>query len=249
MLKYLRYIYTVFKYFGIDFKRFFFSVKNLPSFVFDILKFTREKEINKITPILNEKNFTTLDKHLFQIDLNVAKRIYKSNPLEHLDVGSRVEGLVSSLASFRKIDVLDIRPFINNEENINFIKGDILKIDTNSNKKYDSISSIGGPIAHAGLGRYGDKIDVDGDKKTIKVLSDLLKSNGTLYLGIHTGKNEINFNSHRTYEISNLKNMLKKNNLEVKEIFSFDSNAISENNKDYNHNSDYFISILICKKE
>ncbi|MEO6633724.1 MAG: hypothetical protein ABIN13_18425 [Mucilaginibacter sp.] len=41
--------------------------------------------------------------HYFHQDLLIASRIFQNNPLTHVDVGSRVDGFVAHVASFRKI--------------------------------------------------------------------------------------------------------------------------------------------------
>lgn len=38
------------------------------------------------------------------------KHIFDSSPQRHLDVGSRIDGFVAHVASFREIEVIDIRP-------------------------------------------------------------------------------------------------------------------------------------------
>ena len=36
--------------------------------------------------------------------------IYAARPEKHVDVGSRVDGFVAHVASFREIEVFDVRP-------------------------------------------------------------------------------------------------------------------------------------------
>jgi len=130
----------------------------------------------------------------------VSKKIYESNPSSHLDIGSRVDGLVAHLASFRKLDFLDVRSVDTSpHENINSIKKNIMNLDTsNFDKKYDSISSIG-VISHVGLGRYGDEIDPHGHIKAIKSITKLLDKNGTIYVMVPVGKKRTEFNAHRVF--------------------------------------------------
>ncbi len=49
-------------------------------------------------------------RHYFHQDLLLANRIFKARPRNHVDVGSRVDGFVAHVASFRPIEVLDLRP-------------------------------------------------------------------------------------------------------------------------------------------
>jgi hypothetical protein len=45
--------------------------------------------------------------HYFHQDLLVASFIQKSSPERHIDVGSRIDGFVAHVASFRKIEILE----------------------------------------------------------------------------------------------------------------------------------------------
>src|ERR1700752_4310950 len=47
--------------------------------------------------------------HYFYQDLMVAQKISERKPRKHLDVGSRIDGFVAHVASFREVEVLDIR--------------------------------------------------------------------------------------------------------------------------------------------
>lgn len=46
----------------------------------------------------------------FLQDLTVARWIRDAAPTRHVDVGSRIDGFVANVATFREIEVLDIRP-------------------------------------------------------------------------------------------------------------------------------------------
>ena len=163
-----------------------------------------------------------------------------------MDIGSRVDGLVAHVASFRKIDVLDIRELrISYKKNISVITKDLLEINS-SEIRYDSISSVG-CIAHIGLGRYGDKIDVEGDKKALKIISKILNENGMLYLAVPTGKEKVVFNSHRQYNYQNFKKMLNEENLHVLRTILIDDKAeISE--KYFYENNEIAYTLFVCKK-
>ena len=242
----LKLIYRITKYIGLDLKILFSFISNFPNYILDMIKFRKHQKIHSIFPILTEKNFTQFDKHLFQLDLITAQEIFKNKPLNHLDIGSRVDGLVAHVASFRKIDVLDIREFnISHKSNINIITNDLLEIDT-SKINYESISSVG-CIAHIGLGRYGDKIDVHGDKKALKIISKILNDEGILYLAVPTGKEKVVFNSHRQYNYKKFKNMLNRENLDV--LRSILINEKAEISDEYTkENNEIAYTLFICKK-
>src|SRR5438132_13442562 len=47
--------------------------------------------------------------HYFHQDLWAARRIYLRPPRRHIDVGSRIDGFVAHLLTFRDVEVLDVR--------------------------------------------------------------------------------------------------------------------------------------------
>tara|TARA_B100001093_G_C26838731_1_gene1019547 strand:+ start:479 stop:1270 length:792 start_codon:yes stop_codon:yes gene_type:complete len=134
----------------------------------------------------------------FHQDLLVAGYIFKNNPKRHVDVGSRVDGFVAHVASFRKIEVLDIRPQPeSSHKNIQYKKADLM---TSQNiEKTDSISCLHA-IEHFGMGRYGDKIDVEGHIKGINNLVNLVREGGVLYISFPIGiADQVHFNAHRVF--------------------------------------------------
>ena len=47
--------------------------------------------------------------HYFHQDLYIAQKIFRKAPAKHVDVGSRIDGFVAHVASFRELEVLDLR--------------------------------------------------------------------------------------------------------------------------------------------
>ncbi len=45
----------------------------------------------------------------FWQDLLVARKIFEANPKKHVDIGSRVDGFAAHVASFRDIEVFDVK--------------------------------------------------------------------------------------------------------------------------------------------
>ncbi len=136
--------------------------------------------------------------HYFHQDLLIAQYIYKDKPRKHLDIGSRIDGFVAHVASFRELEVMDIRPLKQTAHgNIKFLQADLMRpqdIDT-----YDSISCLHA-IEHFGLGRYGDKIDINGHMKGIDNIVKILSRNGILYISFPIGAaDKVYFNAHRVF--------------------------------------------------
>jgi hypothetical protein len=138
--------------------------------------------------------------HYFHQDLLVATFIYQNNPSRHIDVGSRVDGFVAHVASFRPIEVFDVRALDNSgHENIIFKKADLMSEQKAYHELTDSLSCLHA-IEHFGLGRYGDTIDPHGHLKGLENILKILKPNGKLYISVPIGlKNEIHFNAHRVF--------------------------------------------------
>lgn len=119
----------------------------------------------------------------FYHDLLVAKRIHRSNPRRHLDVGSSIAGFVGHVASFRDIEVADIRPISVAVPNIRFIQMDIMEpVRPELVAAFDSVSCLS-VLEHFGLGRYGDRIDPRGYEIGFANLVRLVEPGGILPFG------------------------------------------------------------------
>lgn len=136
----------------------------------------------------------------FWQDLLVAQWIHQDNPENHIDVGSRIDGFVANVASFRTITVLDIRQIKTQIPNVEFAQYDLLNSGSGESSRpsitnCDSISCLH-VIEHIGLGRYGDEIDVEGYSKAIRALASLLRPGGKLYLSTPMGTQRVRFNAN-----------------------------------------------------
>jgi hypothetical protein len=200
----LKIIYRFLKLFGFD-ARIIFYLKNYP-------KFLKQKKLwlnkgGKITNqfiILGDYNghAGTTKGHYFHQDLLVSTLIFKDQPKRHIDIGSRIDGFVAAVASFREIEIIDIRPIQKTEHtNIKFRQADITNLSglLPTIGQTDSLSCLHA-IEHFGLGRYGDQIDIDGHQKGISSLIELLKPLGKLYISFPIGvRDEVHFNAHRIF--------------------------------------------------
>ena len=160
--------------------------------------------------------------HYFHQDLLVASFIKKNNPIKHIDIGSRIDGFVAHVASFREIDVMDIRNLeISEHKNINFIQKDMMDKNSLEENITDSISCLHA-IEHFGLGRYGDKIDINGHINGFNNIIKMLKSGGKLYISIPIGKrNETHFNAHRVFHHNDIFNWNESLDNIILERFDF----------------------------
>ena len=97
---------------GIDLIRFMKSFPGFFKFFKDYFLF-RKKYSGRIDikPCLhdwNEESGVSNSEYFWQ-DLLVARMVFKNNPDTHIDIGSRIDGFVAHVASFREVEVLDIR--------------------------------------------------------------------------------------------------------------------------------------------
>ena len=177
----------------------------------------------------------------FHQDLLVARRIFENNPILHLDVGSRIDGFVAHVASFRPIHVLDIRPLENIIKNISFIQQDFMvPIKNEMIESYDSISCLHA-LEHFGLGRYGDPINYNGHIIGLENLYKLLKPNGKLYFSVPIGiPQRIEFHAHRIFSVKYLIGQFEKK-YRIDNFSYVDDNGdlyenVALNEKDINYN-------------
>ena len=155
----------------------------------------------------------TASGHYFHQDLLVASFIHKSNPTRHIDIGSRIDGFVAHVASFRKIEVMDVRQLKSTgHQNITFLQADLMDQNNIRTNVSDSISCLHA-IEHFGLGRYGDPVDPNGHKKGFNNMLRMLNPNGTLYISFPIGNaNAIHFNAHRVFHPKDIFTWSDQNN-------------------------------------
>lgn len=187
---------------GFDCRR-VIALKNTGRFVKQIVQFIKMGgNISSLHPILSDytDQAGTAAGHYFHQDLLVASFIYNNNPVRHIDVGSRIDGFVAHVASFRKIDVIDVRELKDTgHKNICFVKADLMSDKNVFQNICDSISCLHA-IEHFGLGRYGDPIDPVGHLKGVVNIAKMLKPGGLLYISFPIGKStQVFFNAHRIF--------------------------------------------------
>lgn len=147
--------------------------------------------------------------HYFHQDLLVAREIFERQPRRHIDVGSRIDGFVAHVASFRDVEVLDVRPLDSAVRGITPIQHDLMALDPTYYAIADSVSCLHA-LEHFGLGRYGDRVDYDGWRKGLVALTAMLEPDGLLYLGVPTGEPQrVEFNAHRVFSLPFLRDILE----------------------------------------
>lgn len=218
MKKSLRLAYSLMRLLGLDPLKAIDTIRALPLFIRDLSEFKRQQEASnvpftfgKLYPCLDDRLLTsgTAQGHYFYHDLLVAMRIFKNSPELHIDIGSRIDGFVSHVASYREIEVFDIRPQRSNFLNIKFNCADLMgNIDDRFINYCDSLSCLNA-LEHFGLGRYGDPIKFDGYIDALNNMHSMLKKKGKFYLAVPIGPQRIEFNGQRVFSLEYIIGLLE----------------------------------------
>ena len=145
-----------------------------------------------------------IPKHYFLQDLWMAKRIYKRNPVQHYDIGSRLDGFISHCLVFTDVSMLDIRDISTPINGLSFIKTDATDMSNIQSDSIESISSLHA-VEHFGLGRYSDPINPDGYKMAIKEIQRV--ANNDIYFSVPIGKPRLMFDAHRIFNPIDIVNL------------------------------------------
>jgi hypothetical protein len=95
--------------------------------------------------------------------------------------------------------VLDIRELSSKVPGLRFRQADLMQSAGDNVASTDSLSCLHA-LEHFGLGRYGDPIDIDGWRKGLLHLSQMLVPGGHLYLSVPIGPQAVEFNAHRIFD-------------------------------------------------
>jgi len=153
-------------------------------------------------------------------------------------VGSRIDGFVAHVASFRDIHVYDIRPLPKTpHKNITFVQKDLMS--PNTHPQTDSLSCLHA-LEHFGMGRYGEPVHIDGHIKALKNIISLLQDNATFYLSVPIcAYDTVYFNAQRVFHPLSLLNMpIVKNHLKLKRFDYVDRQGHLHLNMNVNHVTD-----------
>jgi SAM-dependent methyltransferase len=195
---------------------FFILVRGIPSFLRDYREIRRQAKqsgrgfpFGKFYPCIEDKDEKsgTASGHYFHQDLLVANKIFINKPGKHVDIGSRIDGFVAHVASFREIEVFDIRELTAVIPNVNFRRLDITDRDFILSDYCDSVSCLHA-LEHFGLGRYGDRMDYNGHLLGWENIYKMLKKGGKCYFSVPIGKQRIEFNAHRVFSVEYLVNVM-----------------------------------------
>lgn len=223
-----------------------------PFIIIDFIKFTRQGNKRfKVSPLdfypcVNDKTVkTAFDAHYVYHTCWAARKVKEIACKKHVDISSSLyfSGLVSA---FVPVDFYDYRPADLKLSNLKSAHCDLNNLHFES----ESIKSLScmHTVEHIGLGRYGDKIDAEGDLKAMKELERVLASDGSLLFVVPVGSPRIEYNAHRIYSyemiISAFKNLKLQEFSMVNDFGQFIENANSNDVK----NQEYACGCFWFKK-
>jgi SAM-dependent methyltransferase len=203
--------------FGISPRVTFRSLRGLPRYIRDLFRFRSAYAGRlELVPCLHdwydEDGATRLE--YFWQDLLTARMIHDAQPEKHVDVGSLVEGFVAHVASFREIEVFDIRPIASIIPGVTFRQVDFMQPLEGMADYCDSLSCLHA-LEHFGLGRYGDRIDPSGAERGLANMAALLRENGTFYLSVPIGTSRVEFNANRVFDPRTIVELARENSLQL----------------------------------
>lgn len=210
--------------YGVSPVRFIRTLRGMRAFRRDLDNFRKlaggraDWPISRLVPMLDNRKGQAgiVNGHYFHQDLHVARRIFENNPRRHIDVGSRIDGFVAHVASFREIEIFDFLPLSNSVSNIRFTRLDLMNpLAQDMRHICDSLSCLHA-LEHFGLGRYGDRIDPDGYVNGFTNMVALLEPNGTFYFSVPVGRQRIEFNAHRVFSVDHLTSMFESHDLDIR---------------------------------
>jgi hypothetical protein len=210
--------------FGVDPRKALRSFFGLPKYLLDLIRF-RSTHTGRVCllPCLHdwyEEGGATKSEYFWQ-DLVVARMIFDAKPERHVDIGSRVDGFVAHVASYREIEVFDVRQISTHVPGVVFRQADLMNsssLPINSGGGYcDSLSCLHA-IEHFGLGRYGDPINPQGYQQGIANMAQLLQPGGTFYLSTPIGQERVEFNANWVFDPRSILRRAEAASMELKKL-------------------------------
>ena len=205
---------------GLDPRKLLLSLRALPGYLRDLRQFRAGYHgALDITPCLHDRYAEggTTDNEYFWQDLVVARMVFAARPARHVDVGSRVDGFVAHVASFREIEVFDVRPITSTIPGVVFRQADLMQPLESMTRYCDSLSCLHA-LEHFGLGRYGDPVDPQGYRAGLANMASILQPGGTFYLAVPVGQPRVEFNANRVFDPADIVAQCRALGLELREL-------------------------------
>lgn len=148
-------------------------------------------------PCLDDDLGSKVDRHYIFHSAWAARILAKLQPQKHVDISSSFY-FNTIVSAFIPIDFYDYHNLLFEMEGLHQRICDLTALQF-TDSSIPSLSCMH-VVEHIGLGRYGDKIDPDGDLKAVFELNRVLAPEGNLLFVVPiTGAPRIMFNAHRIY--------------------------------------------------
>ena len=231
--------------YGVDCVRLWHSILGMPGFVRSALAYERlsrsepgmRLHLRHLRPYLADwfGSAGAIDAEYFYQDWWVARQVLHRDPVNHLDIGSRLDGLVSHLLVFRSVEFLDVRQLQLDVPGFSCKVGDARDLECYESASFESVSCLHA-IEHIGLGRYGDPVDPAGPAKAASEICRVVAPGGYAYVSAPIGRERLEFNGQRVFAPRTMLEMFSGLHLEM---FS----AIDDNGRFWeDSNPDSFMS-------
>ena len=159
------------------------------------------------------KSIPKNDNNSFSADIGCVSGIFPT--MQYLN------GFDTTIFDVREVDTQGVKGI--NSAVLDFTS-DIIPAELQ--KKFHLVSCIS-TIEHIGLGRYGDKIDPDGDFKMMDAFEKILSDDGFLLISFPIGPACVLFNLHRIYSQYRIDKLFK--DFEIVKILNFDERMFLDN--------------------
>lgn len=156
---------------------------------------------------------TDFDRHYVYHTAWAARILAKVQPSVHIDISSTLY-FVGIVSAFMPVKFFDYRPAHLELSNLDCGHADLLALPFPDGSLL-SISCMH-VVEHVGLGRYGDSLNPDADRKAMSELQRVLAPGGTLLFVVPVGRPRLVFNAHRIYAFGQI--MKEFPELELKEF-------------------------------
>jgi SAM-dependent methyltransferase len=199
-------------------------LRNLFLRLFFIRNFLRFRELSRNEqrpvlwkdrlPYLNDTTGSTdFDRHYIYHPAWAARVLARTRPSLHVDISSTLH-FCSMLSAFTPVKFYDYRRADLQLSNLSSEAADLLALPF-ADSSIESLSCMH-VVEHIGLGRYGDRLNPNGDLKAISELKRVLAREGNLLFVVPLGKPRILFNAHRIYSYEQIATCFSE--LELKEF-------------------------------
>lgn len=142
------------------------------------------------------------DRHYVYHTAWSVRKIVATRPAHHVDISSTAY-FAATLSAVVPVTHYDVRVLPLHLSQLTVGVADVTRLKF-GDRSIASLSCLH-VIEHIGLGRYGDPIDPEGDKKAIRELVRVLAPGGNLLVVVPIGTPSVVFNAHRIYSYDQIR--------------------------------------------